>query len=235
MTVTSLLLLMAIGCSPKESTGAAPKIPMRCFDVPKPTVVNDLRVRTPTETSKDLFVDRVLEKVYLYDYKDDTLSFVDREQWEKATGVITDYTAALKTLKDPLVPVNDGRLKYCFDRTGCRVVPTKGKTCMRVSVSLKQDLVAALTRDRSAEKEGKPSDTNYLELFTYPGGEPVCEAFKLPFTKFSKIEPVCWSSGDTHLVISTYDGDKICIIELPEVEREEDVKRQGDVRKGEKE
>ncbi len=229
MTVTSLLLLMAIGCSPKESTGPAPKIPMRCFDVPKPGYVNDPRLRKPTEASKDLLIDRLLENVYLYDYEDDALTFVDREQWEKATGVITDYTAALKTLHGPNVLERKGKLVYWSRESGSRFIPTKGAAAMRASVSLEQNMDAALTRDRSAEKEGKPSETNYVELFTYPGGKPIGNAFELPFTKFSKIEPVCWSSGDTHLVISTYDGENICIIELP------DVKSQKDVKKGEKE
>jgi hypothetical protein len=222
MTITSLLLLMAIGCSPKDSTGPAPKIAMRCFDVPRPAVVNDLRVRKPTEASKDLLIDRVLQKVYLYDYEDNNLTLVDREQWENATGVITDYGTALEaTFVGPEVMATKGKLVYLARKSGSRVVPTQGKSCMRVGISLEGKFVAALTRDAPVDKKGGPPETNYVELFTYPGGEPVCEAFKLPFTMFRWIEPVCWSRGDTHLVISTYAGDKICIVELPDVKEEE--------------
>ena len=226
MNVASLLLLMAIGCGLKDSTGPAPKITMRCFDVPKAHYLTHLRVRKPTEDSRDLLLTRALgEKVYFYDHEKRTVIVVDREQWENATGEIIDYTAALKTLDGPMVLETNGKLVFWKRGTGDRVIATKGKATMRVSVSLNQDLVAALTRDRSAEEQAKPSETNYVELFTYPGGEPVGEAFKLPFTKFGKIEVVVWSANDTHLVVATTDQDKICIIELPDVKRQKDVKK----------
>jgi hypothetical protein len=82
-------------------------------------------------------------------------------------------------------------------------------------------LVAALTRDTHPGKEGGTSESNYLELFTYPGGEPVGSAYELPFKQFAKIEALCWSSGDTHLVVSTTDQDRFCIIELPDVKKRE--------------
>lgn len=208
---------------------------MRCFDVPKTHYVTHLRMRKPSEDSKDLLLAWVLRMVYFYDHEKGTVTVVDRERWKNATGVITDYTTALKTLSDPLLPVIDGKLIYCFEKTGNRIVPTKGETCMRVSVSLKQNLVAALTCDTNAEKDPKHSEKNYVELFTYPGGEPVGNAYELPFTEFTKIELLCWSSADTHLVVATSDQDKICIIELPDVKRQKDVKRREDVRKGEKE
>ena len=103
MTAAKLLLSLIIGCGPGCADKSEPKITMHCFDVPKPTVVNELRVRKPTEASKDLLVDRVLRKVYLYDYEADTLTLVDRDQWKNAKGIVTDYTTALKTLSTACV------------------------------------------------------------------------------------------------------------------------------------
>ena len=133
---------------------------------------------------------------------------------------MTDYASWASFDENVIAGESNSKLILRHKKTGRRQIPTKGAWVARVSFSVEGGLLAALTRDKEPTRDMKEPSAHYLELFTYPEGKPVGEPYQLPFTDFLNIEPVCWSTGNTYLVVSTEDGKHVCIIEIPDLKEE---------------
>ncbi len=225
MAVPNILLLVALVSNCACSDKNAPKSGMHCFELPKTIAVGDLRVRKLRPEGWDLLIDRA--GVHFYDHEEKSLTQVESIRWKEATGVVTDYAARGTVDKNVIPGELDHKLILHYKRAGNRQIPTKGQWVMRVSFSAEGRLLAALTRDKEPKKDMKAPGTHYVELFTYPEGKPVGRPYELPFTDFNNIDPLCWSSGDTYLIVSTVDGRHVCIIEVPDQKEEGKRKDEG--------
>lgn len=212
--VTVLAVVGSCACSDKERSQSG----MYCFEFPKTRLIGDLHVRKPHPGSRDLVVGRGGAR--FYDHEKKTLTLVEPSRWKEAKGVVTDYSS-WGTLDEDVIPGEINlKLMLVYKKKGNRQIPTKGAWVTRVSSSFEGKLFAALTRDEEPKKGMKEPSAHYVELFTYPEGKPVGKPYELPFTDFNNIEPLCWSSGDTYLVVSTEVGKHICIIEVPDLKEE---------------
>ena len=217
MAVSNILLSVALVASCASSDRSESKNEMYCFELPKRIAVGDLRVRKPDSESRDLLIGRA--GLRFYDHEKKSLTRVDPTRWDEAKGVVTEScTYRNVNALDPDVRV--GEIQYKLVRwsrgSGDRELATAGRWVMWSVWSFEGGFLAALSRDKEPTKDMKEPATHYVDLFTYPEGKPVGKPYKLPFADYNNIEPVCWSSGDTYVVVSTVDGRHLCIIEVPE-------------------
>ena len=168
----------------------------------------------------------VQPNVYAYDPKRDELRAVDAELWKVATGKICGehVIGCWGTLQaDARISIVDGRLLH-----GDRVVETKGRTVLDLSLSPRGDVLAVITADGWKRPSirglyplggswgGGYAGQHYVELFSLPSLDPRGAAIRIPLTSAEWLSHPRWSEDGSYLVLGDSLYLRICIIEVTE-------------------
>lgn len=222
MTLVTLLTLVVLAGGPEQPKHGEQNTELHCFEVVRPQIPIPYRVRKPSVGSDDLFLWREFSKAcHFYNHEKKTLSVADMDQWHEAKGAIA--TVENERTAEPDVKITWGlrTLRLEADGEDPKEIEVRGEVLIRYRIGWTNRRIALISASRGPKNDRTKPITVFVDFFGLPSGERIGSVHKLPFKNSGRLESLCWSADDTHLVIAATDTDRICIVHLPGEKKDE--------------